>query len=215
MCSIICSFSKSKLIELIELNQYRGNFSYSISIFDNNDGVIYSYKDFGKFDFNQIPNKMPLQYYVAHVQSPTGGLVKEYNRIHPSYIPESDSYLWHNGIIKKNNIKTLQQKLSCDNEWDTALLHEDLDIEEFKGLNDIDGSFGCIYVQNKTTTLYAFTSDIITLFIDDEFNISSVRFENSKRITPNIVYEADIILRKLNQYSKFRTKSSPYYFVTQ
>ncbi len=213
MCSIACSFSRSKLQKLINLNQYRGNFSYSISIFDNIRGIIYSHKDFGKFDFNQVPEKEYLQYYIAHVQSPTGGLLKEYNRIHPSYLSESDSYLWHNGIIKNNSIKHLQQKLSINEEWDTMLLHEDLDTEYFKGLNHIDGSFGCIYIMNKIPTIYVFTSEIITLFIDSEFNISSVKFENSQRITPNIVYNLDIILKKMKLCSNFNSKSSPYYFV--
>ena len=34
MCGIVGSFSKTKLKELIELNSYRGNHSYSLSEYD-------------------------------------------------------------------------------------------------------------------------------------------------------------------------------------
>lgn len=214
MCSIIGAFNKEKLLELVKLNQYRGNFSYSISVFDNSEGIVSSYKQFGEFNLDLVPEKKPLQYYIAHVQAPTGGLIYEYSRIHPSYIEESKSFLWHNGILKTNTIKELRQKLITSRNWDTYLLHEDLDVEGFEGLNNIDGSFGCIYIiSNPKPKFYVFTSDIITLYIDNNFNLSSVSIPNSERIIPNKVYELDIITKKKNVCFEFNSKSSPYYFV--
>ena len=44
-------------------------------------------------------------YYIGHQQSPTGGLIKDYERIHPSILNDdcNTSYLYHNGFCPWQN----------------------------------------------------------------------------------------------------------------
>ena len=210
MCSIVGSYDFNKLYELIKLNQYRGSFSYSFSVLNIETGEIEStIKEFGKFNidiYHEVYNKY--HYYIAHVQAPTGGLIKDTNRIHPSV--KKDSYLWHNGILKEDYIKEVQNRYNLqDGQWDTGLLHNVILDDSFGALNNVDGSFGCLFNINSKT--YLFTSDIIQLFVDDELNISSVKFEGSVKIKPNMVYEIDFNNFNIEELLAFRSKSSPYF----
>lgn len=218
MCSIIGSFSIEKLVELVKLNQFRGNFSYSISKFLINPGVIKDMvKDFGDFDTRVLPKQEDGYYYIAHVQAPTGGLVRDITRIHPSINSEEfpRTFLWHNGIIKDTCIREIQDRYDLRDakwDWDTRLLHKAIDEEGVEGLSDIDGSFGCIWICEPVA--YVFTNDIIRLFIDDDLNLSSVPFDNSKRLPPNIAYMFDFEHRSLTRITEFKSKSSPYFYFT-
>lgn len=211
MCSIFGSFSRDIFIDLARQNQYRGSFSYSVAVFDPYFGIADMVKDFGKLDINRIPDKNCHEYYIGHVQAPTGGLIKDYNRIHPCEYYET--YLWHNGILKSNTLKKLQSKFDLDESWDTRLLHYELHASGFDALNDIDGSFGCVYINHMN--FYMFTSDIVRIFIDDDYNISSTKFPNSTYIEPNVVFNIGIEGKgkiNINKETTFNSKSSPYYF---
>ena len=140
------------------------------------------------------------------------------NRIHPSIIedPDPESWLWHNGILKEEAIRNLENHLKFEKDtWDTKLLHMSLHLGGFQQLNEIDGSFGCVLIKkyHDTYKMYVFTNDIVTLFIDDNGTLSSIKFGDAcKRIDPNTVYEYDTVLRTINPITSFSSKSSPYYF---
>ena len=53
MCSIIASSSKSFLEELVDLNQFRGNFSFSYLELDSEYDVL---KQFGRYNKDVIVN---------------------------------------------------------------------------------------------------------------------------------------------------------------
>lgn len=206
MCSIIGSFDLIKFKELIKINQYRGSFAYSYSSFDPKIGILNTIKDFGEFDINII-NKITQSYTIGHIQAPTGGLIKDVKRIHPSRI--KNSYLFHNGILKKTYIEKLQNKFRTNNNWDTYLLHKELIASGFEKLNNIDGSFGCVYIVNNN--IYLFANDLINLFIDDEVNISSVKFNKSTKLPSNCVFKLDLLNKTYTDIYQFKTYNNPYY----
>lgn len=210
MCSIICSFKSEKFKELVKINQYRGSFSHSLTQWniDKKEFKILQ-RDFGPFNNNILPNDSSLStFYIGHVQMPTGGLSKDLERIHPSTIAYNNqiSLLYHNGILKENQMKYHSLKYKP---WDTHELHQILRGNKFNSLSKVDGSFGCIYIHNKQVMV--FTTTTITLFVDNVLNISSVKFENSKRIKPNVVWLIDFDNFKLKKIATFNSKSDPYY----
>lgn len=195
MCSIIAGYSKEQLEELVDSNQFRGNFSFSYYEIET-DKII---KQFGQYDKSAINNN--LNYKISHLQAPTGGLIQDINRIHPTEI--NSSKLYHNGIITPRGIKFLQNKLTSDEIFDTWLLHKAIDMYGFGILSEIEGLFSCLYI--KDSKIYIFRTRHGKLYIDEEMSISSERFENSKCINYDIVYEVDLINKKLNIISQFKT----------
>ena len=207
MCSIVGSFNKEKIKELIKINQYRGNFSYSISLIDidNNNKILQQIKHFGLFDYNLLDNLEVVNknvYYVCHVQAPTGGLLKEYNRIHPTKV--NNSYLWHNGIITPKGMKYLQDYSYNNNiDFDTLALNNQLYNGNFCDLSAIEGLFSCLYLDNN---LYMFRTKHGKLYIDTNLNISSEKFNNSKCINFDTVYKVNLKDKNIIIYDTFKTK---------
>ena len=195
MCSIISSFKKETLEKLVDLNQFRGNFSYSYLEFETNELT----KQFGQYCKSVINNN--LNYKISHLQAPTGGLIQDIDRIHPTNI--NDSKLYHNGIITSRGIKYLQSKLNSTETFDTWLLHKSIDEFGFEILSEIEGLFSCLYI--KDGKIFIFRTRHGKLYIDEEMSISSERFENSKCINYDTVYEVDIINKNVNIINKFKT----------
>lgn len=199
MCSIIASYSRDKFQELIDLNQFRGNFSYSYTEFENNR-IQEQIKNFGEFNLGDLGYNY--SYKIGHVQAPTGGMIKDTNRIHP--VNTENIMLWHNGLLTPRGIKFLQNKLGVDETFDTFLLTLAIEKFDFEILNEIEGLFSCLMI--KSGKIYVFRTKHGKLYIDNDMNISSERFENSKCIDADTVYELDIIKLKYNIISKFKTK---------
>lgn len=195
MCSIIASYSKETLENLVDLNQFRGNFSFSYLEFETNKLI----KQFGQYDKSVINNNQ--NYKISHLQAPTGGLVHEENRIHPTMI--GDSKLYHNGIITPRGVKFLQNKLNSTETFDTWLLHQAIEKFGFDILSEIEGLFSCLYI--KDDKIFIFRTRHGKLYIDSEMSISSERFEDSKCINYDTVYEVDLINKTVNIINKFKT----------
>ncbi|MFW6219584.1 MAG: hypothetical protein ACOC33_01945 [bacterium] len=210
MCGIIGSFNIHKFNELIKLNEYRGSFAYSFCSIDPDLHTFNIIKDFGKFNNDLLKNTSNL-YHVGHIQAPTGGLIKDVKRIHPSNI--HNTYLFHNGILKKSTIDKLQKEFNTDNNWDTHLLHMALNKYKFNILNHIDGSFGCLYINNFN--IYLFSNDLINIFMDDSLSISSVKFKNSFKIKNNSVYKIDLTTNTYEIIDTFNTINNPYYILEE
>jgi glutamine phosphoribosylpyrophosphate amidotransferase len=194
MCSLIGSFSAEKFKELIDINQFRGTFSYSY--FNTNTAKIQ--KDFGAYNYSIVEFD---GFKIGHVQAPTGGLIKDTNRIHPTEI--HSSLLWHNGIITSRGIKFLQELTNSTETFDTLLLHKAIHQEGFKILSKIEGLFTCVfYFENN---YYVFRSKHGKLYVDDDLNFSSEKFENSKCINFDTVYMLDFNEKKLIICDSFET----------
>lgn len=196
MCAIVGSFTKSKLKELFDINAYRGQLSYSLASFDINETLQVIMQSPGKMSENFIDEFPANFYYIGHSQAPT----TEATSIHPA--ADHGMLLWHNGIIK--------QKELPENTWDTLWLLNKIKEFGWSYLSEVDGTFACVLYSNYT--LYIFRNEISPLFMDDELNISSTKFDNSKSIEPNTVFRIDITGKKLIPVATFTTKENPYYF---
>lgn len=183
MCSIIITLDKNKCKELVEINQFRGNFSYSITEVDSNNIVVNQVKEFGLFNTDNFNENSNLK--ICHVQAPTGGLIKDINRIHPVKI--DNAYLWHNGMLTARGIKQLQNKLDTTETFDTKLILEAILKFGFDVLNELEGSFACVLLIRGE--IYLFRARHSKIYVElPSFNVSSEKFENSKCINYDTIY---------------------------
>lgn len=203
MCSIIAGFDGNIVRELVELNQFRGNFSYSYTELEKTGAVKHQIKNFGVFEYANIDYQDDSKYKVCHVQAPTGGMIEDYDRIHP-VSDKNNNMLWHNGIIVNRGIEFLQKKLLTNETFDTKLLFDAIQQFGFDILNDIEGLFSCMLLRNNE--LFIFRTKHGKLFVDADMNISSERFEGSKCINADCVYNIDLEYKKLLEVHKFKTK---------
>ena len=206
MCSIFGSFSKDKIVELAELNRYRGQHSYSYSYYHPDTNDITVSKGLGDIPLDQI--KIPEgAYCIAHMQAPTTDN-KTIESVHPAFT--QGVWLWHNGIIKDHWVKNAMKEYNLDISWDTFLiLHKYLSTGK---LDDIVGTFSCAYSGNKSLQL--FRNEISPLFIDDNYNISSTKFEGSKSLEPNIIWKFHPGIG-INKIGSFNTVENPYFFMDE
>ena len=205
MCSIVGSFRKDKLIDLCELNSYRGQHSHSISYYDTVSGEISVQKYEGKVDYDIIEQR-PLVYMIVHMQAPTTeGDPK--GTIHPAYY--NGKFLWHNGILKQSYVQQLKLKLDEVCNWDTFLMLKAIS-KNIKNINDLDGSFSCLMYDNKQ--LCIFRNEISPMFYDLHLNISSTKFSESTPVPPNRMFNIDFNLYKLSSTYEYTTLINPYYF---
>lgn len=199
MCAIFGSFSLEKLKELYELNKYRGELAYSIAAFRLKDSQ--THLDLVWSDRTPLPEdtwellKIKKGYFVGHIQAPT----TDTEEIQPSRI--DSTYLWHNGIIKQKGLK--------EGEWDTNYLHKTYLKYGTDSLSDMDGSFACVYYSSKS--LYVFRNEISPLFVDNNMNISSTKFEGSNPLPPNHVYSMNLFMNQFRSIGEFTTKENPYF----
>lgn len=203
MCSIMASFSAEKLKELVDINQFRGNFSFSYTEVDEKNRPVVQVKSFGEFNKDIIS---PNNYKIAHVQAPTGGLVKDEARIHP--VEDNGSMLWHNGLIVPRGIKYLQELLGTDETFDTRLLHRAILVHGFDILNDIEGLFSCLLIRNGN--IFIFRTKHGKLYVDEDMNISSERFDGSKCINSDTIYNIDVSEKDITVTGAFKTKRFNY-----
>lgn len=213
MCAIVGSFDLNKLKELIELNTYRGNHSYSLTEYDPFSREIKIVKrGLGEFDFSLFDELHEDHYYIAHTQAPTTD-AKTIDSVHPSRY--DFTLLWHNGIIKDYFVKEMQQKLHSNKVWDTELLNRWVYFNH--PLDEVDGTFSCL---RYSSGLILFRNEISPMFIDNDFNISSTKFEGS-RPTPagEMLYmnlekseRFGTPVEQLVSIGEFKTKENPYFF---
>ena len=212
MCSIVGSTSIEKVRELAELNEYRGQHSHSFFVFDRDfEDIVYRHKDFGALNIDDHLDKFTCEapFFIVHQQAPTTEN-KDNTNIHPAQIGDFD-LLWHNGIIKANEVKRLQEDLQTVNSWDTWLILKH--VLDYNTPEGIDGTFSCLFF--KQGEIYLFRNEISPLFIDDELNISSTKFDGSRPLPSNKMFMVDYTAgeqMKLKETGSFTTKENPYYF---
>lgn len=202
MCAIIGSFSLEKLNELADLNAYRGSFSHSLMVIDRSNNIISIEKGFGVLDFSNYPQSKSC-YYLAHIQAPTNGLVEDVNRIHP-YRDHTGNLLYHNGIIKASFLAEFGFS-----GWDTQMLGDSIEFD-YSALSDIDGSFSCVKVY-PGKAIHLFRNSTSPLFIDNELNISSTKFDKSITTPYNKVLQMNLHNESLNGIEEFDNVNEPYY----
>lgn len=214
MCSIVGSFDKKKILDLFELNKYRGNKTWSLAFINPNTLDIAVTKHNGSFDSEWFMTMASLtekdqdekRYYLLHIQAPTTK-TSSLKYIHPA--ENNNHYLWHNGVIKSQEIERLQQKHNNKTNWDTELLLQDLISNHY--IPEVDGGFACILMK-KNNFIKIFRTASCPLFIDSDYNISSVKFDDVPLLRPDIIYELDLKNLKTKKIGHFVSKDNPYYF---
>ena len=213
MCAIFGSKNKDKFLELAELNQYRGNFAHSTTVFQTGlfqhypdaERVVHVTTNTGEGEFKDSitmsEEEYKTTYYLGHVQAPTTDSVET----HPSNI--NGDLLWHNGIIKDYQVQEWKQELG-NRDWDTELLHRHLVLGG--DLDNVDGTFSC--ARYTKDNIFLFRNEISPLFYDDDMNISSTKFDNSLETEAGVMYLMDLVKNNLEPQCRFETKENPYYF---
>ena len=213
MCAIFGSKDKDKFLELAELNQYRGNFAHSTTVFQTGlfqhypdaERVVHVTTNTGEGEFKDSITMSEAEYkttyYLGHVQAPTTDSVET----HPSNI--NGDLLWHNGIIKDYQVQEWKQELG-NRDWDTELLHRHLVLGG--DLDNVDGTFSC--ARYTKDNIFLFRNEISPLFYDDDMNISSTKFDDSLETESGVMYLMDLVKNNLEPMFRFETKENPYYF---
>lgn len=193
MCSIYISKYLDDFISLRDFCDFRGNFSYSVMTVKDNLFTLNK-------SFNKINNIVESDFYIGHSQAPTSGMIKDENRIHPCN--DNNSYLYHNGIIKKSFL----EKYSSE-KWDTKVLFNLLQDFGFDILSEIDGSFACVYIRDSN--IYIFRNKLCTLYYNEN-NICSVKYNNTYNIVPDgkVFIFNNFLLEETG--ISFTTKNNPY-----
>jgi len=220
MCGLFASRDPEKLKELMKLNLQRGQKSLSQAGFEidgiDGTGEIHGWKlkQEPKISLDEDILKVS-DYTLVHIQAPTA----VGNHIHPAVLFSNDRWnmaLWHNGILKQEAIRDLQQELRTNVTWDTLLilmgyarLERSTNVEKSKFLSNLDGSFACFYKYGPH--LYVFRNEIAPLFVDNELNFSSVKFKGSNSIEPGIVFKVNFNYNRLDDTGiHFTTANNPY-----
>ena len=212
MCGLFASRDMRVLKDLFRLNSRRGQRSISqTEFFATSDGVSIHDIHQNALDILLVPSSA--EFNLVHIQAPTTGSPC----IHPSILDMDDgsvSALWHNGILKEDTIRRLQDAMSDDNPWDTHLLHLGLVqsgpecADEY--LSEVDGSFACFWYYKGQ--LYFFRNVIAPLFMDESLSFSSVNFTGAGPIPAGVIWKLDLAANTISDTGiRFSTKNNPYY----
>lgn len=182
MCSIIGSYDIDDIKMLAALNAYRGQHSHSIAVFDDDGTLLLLKRGLGPLNVDELDG-YPSGYMICHQQAPTTD-AKDVNSIHPAEFEEN--MLWHNGIIKNNQIKKWQSEHQDDQPWDTMWLNRLVTENGFDILSHADGTFACVYYNHPS--LYAFRNANSPMF-KRGCTISSTRFDGSQSMNHGLIYQ--------------------------
>lgn len=216
MCGIILSFDALQFEQLAQLNASRGSFSHSLTIVEN-DYTTHTVRNFGPF--KHFPKNREGKCMIGHVQAPTGGLVRDPQRIHPA---QMDSLkLWHNGIIKNSYVRKINERCGAPDPrhskvytWDTEAFLASIYYEKAYALTNTDGSFACVLV-NERDSIEVFrnqTSPLYYTMAPPGLAISSVSFPMSLPLKANTLFRVDISKKELVEVYTFKNVNTPYYF---
>lgn len=217
MCSIFGSFNKSKILELNELNSTRGSFSYSIGYIEpSNHSFVIVEQGFGEPNLNRLLaySVFNNNYIICHRQAPTSGLSLDPTRIHPAIVFDRGvtHCLYHNGIVKSNYLKRLEEKHQQQFPWDTQGILTDIVKDKLElSLSQLDGSFACVYIKHQIETLI-FRNQSSILYYDNDLNLSSEKFANSKELPINKLFKLDILNKNLIELITFDNIEDKYFF---
>lgn len=185
MCGIYGSFNKKRYDVLGELNESRG-----VKESTNNELIIGDDT-----------------YFIGHVQSPTSNSAKPHPAVSISHYGEYR--LWHNGIVKDVTLNKYRKLVSYDfKDWDTMFILKMIYNTGFGGLSKIDGSFACVYNDNKNDT-FIFRNELAPLYIDCDLNLSSIKYDDMQLLPPNKVFYINDN-KELVVVAEFETLNNPY-----
>lgn len=201
MCGIVISKDKKQFIDLLRINrERRGSDLYSVVCLNDDFRPYMVYQDTTLFTEDALSDAF---LYIGHTQAPTQNSEETWHQ--PSALSYG-SFLFHNGIIKSSFLS----RIGRVEEWDTYVLHSKLENTGFEALNDIDGSFSCVYI--KDNRVYLFRTSTCSMWKGkDYFSSEKIDFDVDVMIESGKVYTLDADLN-LKQVDEFKEVSTPYYF---
>jgi len=209
MCGIYLSDNFHDFDVLALANAYRGGDTSSITFFYEDGDIDVQKYDTG-YDSSQMINSYlkPIKCIVGHTQAAT---TKD-SVAHPVIVNEK--LLWHNGVIKSDCIRMMQEKTGLTTSFDTELMLNMIDQYGLESLNDIDGGFSCFYYNG--TSLHIFRNTQSPLFFGNDrelgFGISSTKTKMTNiNIKPDVASILDEV-GDLKSVFKFKTKNNPFFF---
>ncbi len=214
MCAIVGSFDTNKLRELAVLNSYRGQHSHSIAYYNVAEKTLTVTQNLGDLPLDEI-NIPEGHYGICHIQAPTTE-AKDRSSIHPASLYDGQAIhaLWHNGIVKDSSVQKLKEELnSPQSTWDTELILRK--VATTGSPDKIDGTFSCLWFkpyEYGRGDLILFRNEISPMFIDNDMNISSTKFENSTSTKANYMLKMDFTDNTLHPVGVFETVENPYFF---
>jgi len=208
MCAIFGSFDKSVLMDLYNRNKYRGKFSFSItSINDKYESV--TNKHFGEMTEQHLDDYfVDGNYHICHTQAPTGSQIRDIERIHPVTI--KNTKLFHNGIIVKTQVDEIRERYNIKSTFDTLSLATMIVNNDLSILDDIQGSFACVLIEDGVS-MKVFRNANSIIHMNDDFDISSTKLKNYVAFKPNVVYNMDIHKKVIKESCLFDNKHNNFY----
>jgi len=67
-----------------------------------------------------------------------------------------------------------------------------------------------VFNPNGAKGMYLFRNSLAPMFIDDDFNISSTRFAESRKTEAGVIYEFHPDRKQLIEVARFDTLNNPY-----
>lgn len=207
MCSITASFDSKRLNKLIKINQYRGTLSHSVTKLTEKNTLVKLNRYKGELKESVDTDGF---FTIVHQQAPTDNQSTSGN-IHPAEYDRQ--LLWHNGIIKEEYVKYLQDQLHEDDTWDTKLLLVGIDKFIDKSLqlflSDIDGSFACLLLYEND--LFVFRNELAPLYYSSQLDFSSTKSDITPYLLiPNALISINLQTKILTPIRNFETKHNPY-----
>ena len=206
MCSIVMSVDTDEMIKLVRAGSVRGSASHSISMISD-QGLVSVTGHYEKLLHPEVLEVEPRSAMLIHQLASTGSL----SQLHPAcnIVPGTQSFLWHNGLIKTEEIKRLQTSLNIHTEWDTELLlHAIIDNSGIPPM--IEGSFACIMLHKKE--VFAFRNELAPLYAGEK-SIASTPFEGATEIEAGWMYRVRISPTNLllEKRGPFPLQHNPYF----
>ena len=220
MCSIFGSTKLEDIRKLLELNKSRGGYSWSFGGFNYSKeqgiSLVTLYKGLGAFPLNMLKDYPEPDYYLGHIQIPTGG-GHGWKRVHPAIVNDKSllhdvRYLWHNGLMHSDWMNSSKERKG---KWDTEVLLSSIHEHGLvTGLSKVQGSYGCV-LYNRSKSLCAFRNKHAQLHYGENLQISSVAFPGSKLFDDNTIFEikvGDMKFEKILELSSIPEDVPLYYF---
>ena len=219
MCSIVGSKYPNRVLELIKENSYRGEFSYSFTLIDT-ELNLHTIRDFGSFNkemFLKKCSEINSIYIICHCQAPTGGLVKDFNRIHP--IVSGKYRLLHNGILKQKWVDAWKLNSPSNTDFDTFqfvnYLEDSLEERPLEdALYSVDGSYACVLMtENDFPVVFRNDSSVLHFKqTNTDIELSSHKVDGFEPLKPYTINVVNLRAYTLEQIGNFKSVNMPFYF---
>ena len=217
MCGIAGSKSLDSGYDLYQNNLTRGYYSSSVTALYKKRGGIFTIKQLGKLEIDQIPKGA--DYYLFHSRGPTVETTRfNWDDNHPFCY--GNFSVAHNGIIENADDLYAGERgiLGVDSRIVPYLLdesyrveHNDLDLAVKRTLERLKGTFGLWILDHANFQVRVVRHDITLFNYGTEFSSSNPGY--MKEMEQNKVYVFDVESDRMGIVEDFKPAGKPKYFI--